>query len=188
MRKALVVGNWKMNGVRSDAVDLVAAIQADFESNGADIAVCVPSVYMSEVGQLLAGSSISLGAQNVAEHDSGAYTGEISAKMLNDFDCSFAIVGHSERRSYYNDSNESVARRYSQSLSEGITPILCVGETLEQRERNETFSWDARNIAAGTYGIVAEVNTHTATNNSCPSTGNDWDKDLTNNIKTYIPP
>ena len=140
MRKALVVGNWKMNGVRSDAVDLVAAIQADFESNGADIAVCVPSVYMSEVGQLLAGSSISLGAQNVAEHDSGAYTGEISAKMLNDFDCSFAIVGHSERRSYYNDSNESVARRYSQSLSEGITPILCVGETLEQRERNETFS------------------------------------------------
>jgi triosephosphate isomerase len=140
MRKALVVGNWKMNGVRSDATDLAAAIKTGFEDNGAEIAVCVPSVYFSEIGSLLAGTSILLGSQNVAEHDSGAYTGEISAKMLNDFNCHFAIVGHSERRSYYNDSNESVARRYNQSLSQGITPILCVGETLEQRESNETFT------------------------------------------------
>ncbi len=139
MRRSLVVGNWKMNGTLTTAKSLAEAIVSGIENTNADIAVCPPFVYLRDIDQILQGSHLKFGAQNVADQESGAYTGEISASMLKDINCTYAIVGHSERRSYYGDTNESVAERFSQALSQNIIPILCVGETLEQREQGKTF-------------------------------------------------
>ncbi|MDD5578704.1 MAG: triose-phosphate isomerase [Methylobacter sp.] len=140
MRQSLVVGNWKMNGTRSSSELLAKDIIAGLGSNGADIAVCVPYVYLSAISEIIKNTSLALGAQNVADKSSGAYTGEISAAMLGEFNCKYAIVGHSERRSYYGDTNESVAARFCQAQEKVIIPILCVGETLEQREQDQTFA------------------------------------------------
>jgi triosephosphate isomerase len=140
MRQSLVVGNWKMNGTRASAELLAKGIIAGLGSNNAEIAVCVPYVYLSSIGELTKNARLALGAQNVADKPSGAYTGEISAAMLSEFGCKYAIVGHSERRSYYGDTNESVAARFCQAQEKDIIPILCVGETLEQREQDQTFS------------------------------------------------
>ena len=141
MRKILVMGNWKLNGSKQSASALVNDISAGLGDSSAEIAVCAPYVYLPGLNdQLGAGARLALGAQNIADHESGAYTGEISAVMLSEFNCKFALVGHSERRSYYNDTNESVADRFCQALSQNIIPVLCVGETLEQREQDETFN------------------------------------------------
>ncbi len=140
MRRSLVVGNWKMNGALASAKSLAEAIVSGIDNTNADIAVCPPFVYLRDIDQILQGSHLKFGAQNVADQESGAYTGEISASMLNDINCAYAIVGHSERRSYYGDTNDSVAKRFSQALSQSIIPILCVGETLEQREQGNTFN------------------------------------------------
>jgi len=140
MRRSLVVGNWKMNGTRASAELLAKGIIAGLSSNGAELAVCVPYVYIPGISEVVKGSELALGAQNVADKPSGAYTGEISAAMLSEFNCKYAIVGHSERRSYYGDTNESVAARFCQAQEQGIIPILCVGETLEQREQDQTFN------------------------------------------------
>ncbi|MDD5460837.1 MAG: triose-phosphate isomerase [Methylococcales bacterium] len=140
MRQSLVVGNWKMNGTRASAELLVKDIIAGLESNNSGIAVCAPYVYLPGIGELVKNTRLALGAQNVADKPSGAFTGEISAAMLSEFDCKYAIVGHSERRTYYGDTNESVAARFCQAQEKGIIPILCVGETLEQREEDQTFS------------------------------------------------
>lgn len=140
MRKPLVMGNWKMNGNRADAKALAAAILDGLNESNATIAVCAPFVYLSDLQTQLAGTPLALGAQSIGDKASGAYTGETSGAMLNDFDCSYALVGHSERRSYYNDTNERVADRYCQALESNITPVLCVGETLEEREADRTFA------------------------------------------------
>ncbi|MGR8935128.1 MAG: triose-phosphate isomerase [Gammaproteobacteria bacterium] len=140
MRRPLVVGNWKMNGTLSSAKQLTAAILTGLDAAAAaEVAICVPFLYIAAVAEQLAHSPLALGAQNVADQASGAYTGEVSATMLKDFNCKYAIVGHSERRSYYGDSNESVAARFAQAIAAGVTPILCVGETLQQREEGQTF-------------------------------------------------
>ncbi|MDO9048111.1 MAG: triose-phosphate isomerase [Methylobacter sp.] len=140
MRRSLVVGNWKMNGTLASAELLVKGIIAGLGENIADIAVCVPYVYLPKVSELVKNTALALGAQNVADKSSGAYTGEISAAMLSEFSCKYALVGHSERRSYYGDTDESVAARFCQAQEQNITPILCVGETLEQREQDQTFA------------------------------------------------
>ena len=140
MRRSLVVGNWKMNGTLASATSLVQGIVAGLGNIDGDIAVCVPYVQIPAVSDLVKGTRLALGSQNVADKVSGAYTGEISASMLAEFDCKYAIVGHSERRTYYGDTNESVAARFIQAQTQNIVPILCVGETLEQREKNETFA------------------------------------------------
>ncbi|MEE9355095.1 MAG: triose-phosphate isomerase [Methylococcaceae bacterium] len=139
MRRSLVVGNWKMNGTLASAKSLVQDIVSGLGNTNADIAVCPPFVYLPEIDQSLQGAHLKFGAQNVADQESGAYTGEISASMLKELSCTYAIVGHSERRSYYGETNESVAARFSQALSQGVCPVLCVGETLEQREQEQTF-------------------------------------------------
>ncbi|MDP2903871.1 MAG: triose-phosphate isomerase [Methylovulum sp.] len=139
MRQSLVVGNWKMNGTRASSILLSQGIVAGLGSNSAQIAVCVPYVFLASVGEIIKDSRLALGVQNVADKPAGAFTGEISATMLNEFGCKYALVGHSERRSYYGDTNESVAARFSQAQAENIVPILCIGETLEQREQNQTF-------------------------------------------------
>ena len=140
MRRSLVVGNWKMNGTLASAKLLAEGIIAGLGSDIADIAVCVPYVYLPAVAEVVNGTALGLGAQNVADKASGAYTGEVSAAMLKEFNTQYALVGHSERRTYYGDTNASVAARFSEAQAQGITPILCVGETLEQREQDQTFA------------------------------------------------
>ncbi|PKM11627.1 MAG: triose-phosphate isomerase [Gammaproteobacteria bacterium HGW-Gammaproteobacteria-3] len=140
MRPTLVVGNWKMNGSKAVAESLCKSIIAGLSADDTGIAVCVPYVYLADAAALTQGTPLAVGAQNVADQASGAYTGEVSAAMLKEFNCEFALVGHSERRSYYGDSNASVAARFEQAIAQGLTPILCIGETLEQREQDQTFS------------------------------------------------
>lgn len=141
MRRSLVVGNWKMNGTLESAELLTKGILAGLGSDDkADIAVCVPYVYIPAIGELVKGTHLGLGSQNIANQAAGAYTGEISASMLSEFSVKYALVGHSERRSYYGDTDETVAERFAQAQTKGITPILCVGETLEERESDTTFA------------------------------------------------
>ena len=140
MRRSLVVGNWKMNGTLASAELLTKGIIAGLGDNNADIAVCVPYVHLPRVSEIVKNTALAVGVQNVADKSSGAFTGEISAAMLTEFNCKYALVGHSERRSYYGDTDESVAARFCQAQEQKIIPVLCVGETLEQREQDQTFS------------------------------------------------
>lgn len=140
MRQSLVVGNWKMNGTLVSSQALAKGIIAGLGSNAADIAVCAPYVYIPGIAEITKNTRLGLGSQNIADKPSGAYTGEVSAAMLKEFGCSYALVGHSERRSYYGDTDASVAARFVQAQTQGITPVLCVGETLDERENNQTFA------------------------------------------------
>ncbi len=148
MRRNLVVGNWKMKINHQSAQKLVDEIIAGMPVVDADIAVCPPFLYIPEVSQRLANTSINLGAQNVATHLEGAYTGEIAAPMLKDFNCKYAIVGHSERRANYADSDETVAQRFKQAIDADIIPILAIGELLEDREQAKTFDVVAKQLNA----------------------------------------
>lgn len=139
MRPKLIVGNWKMNGSRVVNAALLADIAAGLGDAKAAVAVCVPAPYLQQCEDLLAGSAIAWGAQDVSAYEGGAYTGEVCAKMLSDFACRYVIVGHSERRAYHGESSELVARKAQAALKEGLIPIVCVGETLEQREAGQTF-------------------------------------------------
>ncbi len=139
MRQSLIMGNWKMNGSRQEGQQLAKALADGLGSVQQEVAVCVPFVYLSDIRDVLAGSPIALGAQNVADQAAGAYTGEVSAAMLADTACKYALVGHSERRSYYGDTNQSVANRFAQALKHNVIPVLCVGETLDEREQDKTF-------------------------------------------------
>ncbi|QPK63524.1 triose-phosphate isomerase [Methylomonas sp. LL1] len=139
MRQPLIMGNWKMNGSREEGLQLAKALADGLGNVTQEVAVCVPFVYLSDVRGALAGSTIALGAQNVADQAAGAYTGEVSASMLVDCGCKYALVGHSERRSYYGDTNQSVASRFCQALKQNLIPVLCVGETLDEREQDRTF-------------------------------------------------
>ena len=140
MRRSLVVGNWKMNGNREKSKSLLTGILAGVgQDTKVDVGVCPPFVYLPFIGDALKGSSVLLGSQNVADQDEGAYTGEVSALMLKELGCSIAIVGHSERRLIYGESSALVAARYVKAIQHGLTPILCIGETLEEREAARTF-------------------------------------------------
>ncbi len=135
MRRKLVAGNWKMHGSLARNRDLLdSLVQATGKGGSADCAVCVPFPYLSQTQEQLKGTTIAWGAQNLSEHPQGAYTGEVSAAMLADFGCRYVLIGHSERRSLYGESNETVAAKFVAAVSSGLTPILCLGETLEQRE------------------------------------------------------
>ena len=161
MRTSLIAGNWKMNGNLQSAIDLVEGIKAG-DAGKALLAVCPPAVYLMKVGGMLAQSNVALGAQNVCDRESGAFTGEIAASMLKECGCSYAIVGHSERRALYGESDQLVAARFAMALQAGITPILCIGETLEEREGGVTETVVARQIDAvieanGIEGIAQSV-------------------------------
>ena len=136
-----------MNGSLSSAADLIEGIIAGDRGN-AELAVCPPAVYLMKVGGMLADSGVSLGAQNVCDQVSGAYTGEVSAAMLLEAGCRYAIVGHSERRSLYGESDQLVAARFATAKAAGLTPILCVGETLAERQQGITEAVVARQIDA----------------------------------------
>jgi len=147
MRAKLIAGNWKMNGSLQSAAELIDAIKAG-DAGRAELVVCPPAVYLMKVGGMLDGSSIALGAQNVCDHDNGAFTGEVSAAMLVECGCRYVIVGHSERRSLYGESDELVAARFAMGQKGGLVPILCVGETLAEREQGITEQVVARQLDA----------------------------------------
>jgi len=139
MRRKLVAGNWKMNGGLAQNAELLDAVRDGMAAlSGVDCAVCVPFPYLAQAQQKLSGSNVKLGAQNVHQLNKGAYTGEVSATMLRDFGCSYVIVGHSERRAYYAESSSLVAEKFLAAQQAGLTPILCMGETLEQRDSGVT--------------------------------------------------
>jgi triosephosphate isomerase len=149
MRGRLVVGNWKMNGGLAANASLLGALVAEWKATpDREMAVCVPYPYLAQAQVLLTGASIAWGAQNVSEHAPGAYTGEVAASMLVDFGCRFVTVGHSERRQYFGDTDEAVAGKAVAALGAGITPIVCVGETLAEREANATEGVVMRQIDA----------------------------------------
>ncbi len=149
MARPLVAGNWKMNGSRAMVAELIAAIRAGMSGlDEVDIAVCPPFPYLADAGAALRGSALLLGAQNVADQDAGAYTGEVSAAMLAEFGCRLVLVGHSERRQLYGESDELVARRFAAARRTGLVPVLCVGETLEEREQGSTERVVARQLNA----------------------------------------
>jgi triosephosphate isomerase len=141
MRDFLVAGNWKMNGSTAGSKELVAGILAGVpDTNRVELLVCPPFPYLGAVATQISGSRIALGAQNVSEHASGAFTGEVAPEMLRDIGCKYVIVGHSERRSLYGETSFDVAAKFKAGLDAGLKPILCVGETLEQRESGGTES------------------------------------------------
>jgi len=147
-KKQLIAGNWKMNGGLAANQTLVDALLHGLASPTCDVAVCVPAAYLSQVQALLAGSAMALGAQDVSAQSQGAYTGEQSAAMLNDFGVRYVIVGHSERRQHHGETDEVVAAKAAAALGKGITPIVCVGETLAQREAGQTEAVVKRQLAA----------------------------------------
>jgi triosephosphate isomerase len=146
MRKKLVAGNWKMHGSLADNAALLAAIKPALA--GIEAVVCVPFPYLAQVQAALAGSSVAWGAQNLSEQPKGAFTGEVSAAMLQDFGCRYVIVGHSERRGLYGESDAVVAKKYLAAQVAGMTPILCVGESLDERESGVTEQVVARQLDA----------------------------------------
>lgn len=148
MSRKLIAGNWKMNGSLADNEALVRAMLAGIGAPAAEVALCAPAPYLAQLQALLAGSPIAWGAQDVSAHDKGAYTGEVSVGMLRDFGCRYAIVGHSERRQYHGETDEAVAAKAQRALAGGVTPIVCVGETLAEREAGQTEAVVKRQLAA----------------------------------------
>ncbi|MFC2588587.1 MAG: triose-phosphate isomerase [Ottowia sp.] len=148
-RKKLVAGNWKMNGSLAANAALIGELLAGIGQPACDVAVCVPAVYLAQVQLLLAGQGgIALGAQDVSQHESGAYTGDVSAAMLKELGARYVIVGHSERRQYQGETDAQVAVKAQRALAAGLTPIVCVGETLREREQGETESVVSRQLSA----------------------------------------
>jgi triosephosphate isomerase len=147
MNKKLVVGNWKMHGSRPANAELLAGILAA-RPFAADVAVCVPFPYLAETAATLAASDIRWGAQDCSAHEQGAYTGEVSAAMLAECGCRYALVGHSERRAYHHESDQLVADKAKALLARGVTPIVCVGETLSERDAGQTEAVVKRQLAA----------------------------------------
>ena len=167
MRKPLVAGNWKMNGSRESALRLAQELVQGLDAATlarAEVLVCPPFVHLPETARVLKGSGLMLGAQDLCAEDNGAYTGEVSGPMLRDYECGYVIVGHSERRSLYGESDALVARKFMAAQKAGLTPILCVGETLTEREAGSTPAvvtrqlkavLDAAGIAAFSQAVVA---------------------------------
>lgn len=148
-RTKIVAGNWKMNGTRASVKALVEGLKAGCgEVRRTEIAVCAPYVFLGEVQAMLAGSPIALGAQNLSTEAAGAFTGEISADMLKDYGCAYVIVGHSERRTLYGEDDALVAKKFAVARAAGLKPILCIGETLAEREQGITEQVVARQLNA----------------------------------------
>ena len=154
-KKKLIAGNWKMNGSLEGNDALVRAVCAGVADAQCTVALCVPAPYLAQVQMLRGSSALELGAQDVSAHGQGAYTGEVSATMLREFGVRFAIVGHSERRQYHAETDALVAGKAKAALAHGVTPIVCVGETLAQRDAGQTEEVVKRQLAA-----VIHVNGH----------------------------
>jgi len=149
MRRILLAGNWKMNGSREMVASLLGRLlQADSAQSSVDMAVFPPFPYLGQVQALLEGSGLAWGGQNLNPAPKGAHTGEVSASMLLDFGCRYVLTGHSERRSLYGESDHDVALRFATAITNGLSPVLCLGESLEERERGDTESVVGRQLDA----------------------------------------
>lgn len=147
MRRKLVAGNWKMHGALQQNATLLECIKASMSELACDVVVCPPYPYLSQAQSVLAGSSVGLGAQSVSEHPVGAFTGEVSAAMLAELGCRYVLVGHSERRALFGETDAVVAMKFEAALRGGLVPILCVGETLAEREAGNTGAVVARQLS-----------------------------------------
>ena len=147
-RRKFVAGNWKMHGSLANNLALLDAVKSGAAALACEVAVCVPYPYLAQAKSVLGGSNVAWGAQDVSAHAQGAYTGEVSAAMLVDFGCRYAIVGHSERRTLHAESDQLVADKFAAALGAGLTPILCVGETLAEREAGITDAVVTRQLEA----------------------------------------
>jgi triosephosphate isomerase len=149
MRGSLVAGNWKMHGTRAENTALVSGLLHGLPGNSRpEVVICPPFVYLWEIARLIRASAVALGAQSISAEPVGAFTGEVSATMLKDVGCQFVIVGHSERRAIFKESDTCVARKFLAAQAHGMTPILCIGETLDERERSQTFDVVRRQLNA----------------------------------------
>lgn len=148
MRQTLVAGNWKLNGSKESIEELLKGVLSGMTEVKSDVAVCAPYVYIPLVEELLKDTDVAFGSQDISMYDSGAYTGEISGAMLTDFSCKFSIVGHSERRTLFGENDADTAKKFAAAQKYGLTPILCVGELLEERENGTTEAVVARQLDA----------------------------------------
>ena len=160
MRQAMVAGNWKMNGSSQSVSELMSGISKGVGSVSAEVVVCPPFLYIPSVADSIADSGVKLGAQNLCDQDSGAYTGEVSGPMLADIGCDYVIIGHSERRAMYGETDEVTAVKYAAALKNNLKPIFCIGETLEEREQGITEDVVARQLNAilDTAGVATLAN------------------------------
>jgi triosephosphate isomerase len=157
MRRKFIAGNWKMNTSRAEGVALASAVAAKVgPTSGVEVAVCPPAVYLEAVGQAIKSSAVGLGGQNCYHEVKGAFTGEISPQMLRDVGCSYVILGHSERRQYFHESNQDVNRKLRSALAAGLVPIVCVGETLDQRQASQTAAVVREQIEGSLAGLPAD--------------------------------
>ena len=148
MRIPLVAGNWKLNGSLASNRELLTGIMAGLPSSGVDVMVCPPSVYLASVGEQIEGGNVLLGAQDLSAHDQGAFTGGVSGAMLADLGCTHTLIGHSERRTLFGDTDALVAAKFAAARSAGLVPVLCVGETLEERQAGNTMAVVRRQLDA----------------------------------------
>ena len=153
MRKPIIAGNWKMNNTASEGVALVKALAPLVKDANCDVVACVPAIDIPAVADALKGTNIALGAQNVHFAEKGAYTGEISANMLKEYGVQYVIIGHSERRQYFGETDETVNKRTLAAINAGLTPIVCIGELLEERENGKTEAVLDKQITEGLKGI-----------------------------------
>ena len=153
MRRPIIAGNWKMNNTASQGVALVNAIAPMVTEANCDVVVCVPAINIPAIAEAIKGTNIKLGAENVHFAEKGAYTGEISAAMLLEYGVEYVIIGHSERRQYFAETDETVNKRTLTALAAGLTPIVCIGESLEERETGKTEEVLATQIRDGLKGI-----------------------------------
>ncbi len=161
MRKKIIAGNWKMNYTINEAYDFVSSIKDLINTNEVDVVICPNHVALERVYDLIEGTNIKLGAQNVYFEDKGAYTGETSVNMLVSAGVKYCIIGHSERRKYFNETDEMVNKKAKKLLEKSIIPIICVGETLEQREKNEHFDF----VSTQVKGALKEISENDVSNN-----------------------
>lgn len=155
-RRKIIAGNWKMNKTPSEAKELVELLKPLVNNPDVDVVYCVPAIDIVPVVELAKGTNVAVGAENISDQDKGAYTGEISGDMLVDAGVKYVIIGHSERRGYYHEDDAFLNRKVKKAFEKGLTPILCCGESLEQRESGVTLDWIRLQIKSDLQGITAE--------------------------------
>ncbi|MCP4115395.1 MAG: triose-phosphate isomerase [Desulfobacteraceae bacterium] len=156
MRKPIIAGNWKMNKTIDQGISFVNEIKEKIAGTDAEVVLCPPATMLAQLKQAATGTGVKIGAQNMHQAEDGAFTGEISAAMLSDLKIDYVIIGHSERRQYFNETDQGVNEKVLKALETGITPILCCGETLEEREAGNTNEVVKKQVLAGLEGVPAE--------------------------------
>lgn len=156
MRKNIVAGNWKMNKSLQEGIELAKAVNEKVTVNNTEVIMCTPFIHLSEVGKVINKKNVFLGAQNCANKESGAYTGEVSVDMIKSTGATHVILGHSERRAYYGETNALLAEKTKLALAKGLTPIFCIGEVLEEREAGKHFEVVKTQLNEGLFGLSAD--------------------------------